>query len=197
VFNIALSKGLWVRVLNGILRVDLPVDKSDLIRISDQTDTLGDYEFEFGRPTANYIYGAGTGSGTSQAIYERGDGESITQFGRFESLLNIGRTAVEAEIADAIDAELEKKKAVAWFVFTVNDLPDRVLGTDYWVGDIVAVTVRNRYFLTRVSEVTVTTTPDGTTMKPVFVNSASYVISRSSYDRMKLIESRLERLEAK
>jgi hypothetical protein len=198
IFDIGLAKGLWVRVVNGILRIDLPSDKSNLVRISDQTDTLGDYEFEFGRPSANYVYGAGTGTGTSQAIYERGDGDSITQYGRYESLLNIGRTAVEGEIADAIDAELEKKKAVAWFSFTVNDLPDRILGKDYWVGDVVAVMVRNRYFTTRVSEVAVTSTPDGTAMKPVFVNSGSYAISRSSYyDRVKSVESRLERLEAK
>jgi len=196
VFGIGISKDLWVRVLNGVALVQEPVDRTALIQLSDVTDTLLKWKFHWGKPKTNYIYGGGAGSGTSQAIYERGDGVSISQYGRREGFLNIGRTAVTGEIADQIDAELAKTAAIAWFEFVVNpDMPDRVLGVDYWVGDLVSVTIKGVSFTARLSEVTITDTKDKIEVKPVFVNNASYTLSRNAYDRFRRLEERIARLE--
>lgn len=195
---IALAKDLGVRVLDGQFCVWQPQDRSASVRFSDDTDTLGDYEFEVGYPDANYIYGAGSGGGTSQAIYEKGDSASISTYGRSEEFINIGRTAVSADISAEIDGELEKRASVAWFEFSVVETPDRKFWTNFWLGDLVSIQARGLSFSTRLSEVNITAYPDGTTeLKPLYINNASFTLSRREHDRLRLMEQRLSRLEEK
>lgn len=194
--RIALGAGLGVRVLDWQFQVWQPSDLSSSIIFSDVLDTLGDYEFETGDPEANYLYGAGDGEGTSQTFYEQGDPLSISEYGRIEALLNIGRTTSSADISAQITAELQKQAALAWFVFNVIETPDREFWTDLWVGDLVTVQARGLSYTTRLSEIAITVNADGTQeLKPVFVNNASFVLSRRAHDRLRAMEQRIARLE--
>jgi hypothetical protein len=198
IVTIALARGLGVRVLDGVFQVYQPVDRSEKIRFSDEIDTLGSYKFHVGKPKANYLYGAGAGEGPSQAFYEKGDTGSIVEYGREEAYVNVDRTAVEANISAQLDAELQKQAGAAWFVFDVIETPDREFWTDFWLGDLVLVQARGLQYITRLSELTVTAYPDGSTeLKPVFINNATFEISRRSHDRLRLMEQRLARLEQK
>lgn len=196
--QIALAKDLGVRVLAGQFEVYLPEDKSASIVFSDVTDTLGKYQYHIGKPKANYLYGAGSGSGTSQAFYERGDGASIASYGRRENYVNVGRTAVDTEIAAQLDAELQKQACIAWFEFEIVETPDREFWTDFWLGNLVSVQARSVVYTTRLAELTVSVAADGSvTTKPLFVNNASYLLSLRTYDRLRQMEQRLARLEQK
>jgi hypothetical protein len=195
---IGLARGLGVRVLDGEFQVYQPVNRSPSILFSDVLDTLGSYKFHVGKPKANYLYGAGAGEGSSQAIYEKGDSASITERGRMETFVNVDRTAVDAEISAQLDAELQKQAGVAWFEFDVIETPDREFWTDFWLGDLVSVQVRGLLYVSRLSELTITAFPDSTAdLKPVFVNNATYEISRRTHDRLRMMEQRLARLEQK
>lgn len=196
--TIGLAKELGVRVLDGVFQVYQPEDRSASILFSDENDTLGAYKFHVGKPEANYLYGAGSGEGTAQVFYEKGDAASIAEHGRVETYINVDRTAVEAEISAQLDAELQKQAAVAWFEFDIVETPDREFWTDFWLGDLVSVRVRGLLYITRLSELTIAAYPDGNTdLKPVFVNNATYEISRRSHDRLRLLEQRIARLEQK
>jgi hypothetical protein len=196
VATIGLARNLGVRVLDGVFQVYQPADRSASIQFDDVNDTLGSYKFHVGKPMANYIYGAGSGDGTSQAIYEKGDPASITEWGRVEEFFSIGRTAVDADIAGQIDAELQKQAAVAWFEFAVVETPDREFWKDFWLGDLVSVLARGLEYICRLSELTVTAYPDGhIDLNPVFVNNATFALSRRSHDRLRLMEQRIARLE--
>lgn len=193
---IGLARGLGLRVLDGQFQIWQPADKTASILFSDVIDTLGDYEFEVGDPEANYLYGAGSGSGVTQAFYERGDAASIAEYGRLEHYLNIGRTAVDAEISAQIDSDLQKLAAAAWFKFDIVETPDRAFWTDLWLGDLVTVQARGLSFTTRMSELTITAYPDGTqTLQPVFINNATFELTRREYDRLRQMEQRIARLE--
>lgn len=195
---IGLATDLGLRVLDGEFQVWAPQDLSAKVRFSDITDTLGSYEFEVGNPEANYLYGAGSGSGTSQAFYEKGDPTSITSYGRIEGYMNIGRTAVTAEIDKALDAELQKQSGTAWFKFTVVETPDRAFWTDFWLGDLVSVEIQGQIYNVRLCELTITVNADGTTeLKPVFVYNGSFVPALRMRDSLELIGQRIARLEEK
>lgn len=196
VCTIALAQGLGVRVLDGQFQVFAPQDKSKPVRFSDLTDTLGEFEFEVGEPEANYLYGGGSGTGTSQALYEKGDSQSILEHGRIEQFVNFGRTAVVAEIDAQLDAELERQASTAWFEFDIVETPDRAFHTDFWLGDLVGVAVQGFNFTTRLAEVTITAYPDGTVaLKPLFVDNGSFALSRNRHDRLRQMEQRIARLE--
>jgi hypothetical protein len=196
--GIGLATDLGLRVLDGEFQIWVPQDLSAKVRFSDITDTLGSYEFEIGDTEANYLYGGGSGSGTSQAFYEKGDPTSITEYGRVEGYVNIGRTAVTAEIDAALDAELQKQAATAWFKFTVVETPDRALWTDYWLGDLVSVEVKGQIYVTRLCELTITVNADRTTdLKPIFIYNGSFVPALRMHDSLVLIGQRIARLEEK
>lgn len=196
--GIALATDLGVRMRDGVFEVWVPGDKSADVRFSDKTDTLGSYEFEIGDTEANYLYGAGSGTGTSQAFYEKGDPTSITQYGRVEGYTNIGRTAVVAEIDAALDAELQKQAATAWFKFSIEEMPDREFWNDFWIGDLVGVEVRGQAYNARLCELAITVNADGTTdLKPVFVYNGSFVPGLRTHDSLVLVGQRIARLEEK
>lgn len=195
---IGLAADLGLRVLDGEFQVWQPQDLSAKVRFSDVTDTLGSYEFEIGDTEANYLYGGGSGSGTSQAFYEKGDPSSIMEYGRVEGYVNIGRTAVTAEIDAALDSELQKQSATAWFKFTIVETPDRALWTDFWLGDLVSVEIKGQLYTTRLCELTITVNADKTTyLKPIFVYNGSFVPALRMHDSLVLIGQRIARLEEK
>ncbi len=196
--GIGLATDLGLRVLDGQFQIWVPQDRSASVRFSDKTDTLGSFEFEIGDTEANYIYGAGSGTGTSQAFYEKGDPSSIAQYGRVEGYANVGRTAVVAEIDAALDAELQKQAATAWFKFSVEETPDREFWNDFWLGDLVGVEVRGQSYAARLCEITITVNADGTTgLNPVFVYNGSFVPALRMHDSLVLIGQRIARLEEK
>lgn len=195
---LGLTADLGLRVIDGEFQVWVPVDKSASVRFSDVTDTLGSYEFEIGDPEANYLYGAGSGAGTSQAFYEKGDPTSITSYGRIEGYANIGRTAVTAEIDAALDADLQKQSGTAVFQFIVVETPDRAFWTDFWLGDLVGVEVQGQAYAARLCELAITVNADGAIeLKPVFVYNGSFVPTLRTRDSLVLIGQRIARLEEK
>lgn len=196
--GIGLATDMGLRVLDGVFGVWVPEDRSASVRFSDKTDTLGSFEFEIGDTEANYIYGAGSGTGTSQAFYEKGDPSSIAQYGRVEGYANVGRTAVTAELDAALDAELQKQAATAWFKFSVVETPDRELWINYWLGDLVGVEVQGQSYNARLCELKITVNADKTiNLEPVFVYNGSFVPALRMRDSLELVGQRIARLEEK
>jgi hypothetical protein len=101
------------------------------------------YSYDTTVPEANYLFAGGQGDLAARLIVEDEDPVSVEMYGRREAFLD-ERSAPDATyLSQKIKAQLVERSASSGLTIEPVEGPDTRLGTDYWLGDTVAVRLRD------------------------------------------------------
>ncbi|MBE3144662.1 MAG: hypothetical protein IMZ61_12190, partial [Planctomycetes bacterium] len=160
--------------------------------------TLGDFVYEFSAPDMNYSIVGGLGDLTARAFAEKGDNQSILDWGLQEDFLDYNTTAVVAELLDRATDELTQRAGATKIDITSQSLPDREPITDYWLGDTVTVVIDDAIFQVKAVEFEIILDGQGIQkVIPTFSNGNSPVGLLHNFDREARTRRAVNRLERK
>lgn len=167
--NLAAIGGIGLRCVNQVFDCYFPADLSAPVILSKALGTLGDFSYEFGLPDVNFIFVGGSGTGTSRAITELGDSQSILDWRIQEAFLDASKTSVVAELMDAGTAELGKKAGASKFSVSSIAMPGREPLVDYGLGDRIKAVIDGVSLTMIAAEFEISLTKDGAQkVKPTF-----------------------------
>jgi len=139
--DLALAGGIAFHVVSDDLKVFIPTDKSAIARFSITFANLEDYHYANDIATANYFVVGGGGDLTSRVFTEIGNSASILACGRWEDFADRRDTTdivtMQREALDRLVTSTEKVQAH----IEVVELPNMVFGTDFYLGDQVAIEI--------------------------------------------------------
>lgn len=188
--------GLGFRVVQGDSGIEFgvyqPTDRTADFTFSIEIGTLDGFHYEGGIPEVNYIYGAGSGEGTSRLIVEGGDSASIAEFGRYEMFRDRRDTAIADEIQQTIAEELISGAAKASYELTLSDALR--FGTDYGLGDLVKVVAEEIELTEVIREVTLSASAEGLKVTPL-VGSAEASTKLDIFRERRQMKQRISQLE--
>lgn len=168
---VAGGSDIGFRVVQSIDVVALPilkfqvyraVDRTESVKFSSDLGNLAAFEYMSESPEANYVYVGGQGEGTARTIVERQDPDSIATWERIEGeFIDRRDTASAGELAQAGDDALVQGQEKTSMSITPIDTPQQTYGTDYNLGDIVAIEWEEGSIQDAIREVKINLTPQG------------------------------------
>jgi Siphovirus ReqiPepy6 Gp37-like protein len=124
------------------LRVGLPVDRSDSVRLTQPAGTLTQATATIAAPTATHVLVAGGGEGIDRLLTQRADPDlAATWARRIETFRDQRGTNDLTQLAQAGDEVLAQAAATAGIACTPADTPSQRYGYEYGLGDTVTVEV--------------------------------------------------------
>ena len=122
-----------------ILRFRVPRDRSRAVRFADGNGGVTEGSYSLDAPTATTVLVAGQGEGADRTIIER---DRDSTWGRRIEIFKDQRDTDEAdELEQSAVEQLDEGAAGAGANFVATETPGLVFGTDYMLGDTVAVEI--------------------------------------------------------
>lgn len=192
--------GLGFRTIQSagqiLFEVYQPADLSNRVRFSWGLGNLLEVHYTPQAPTATVAIVGGDGTGSSRTIRERVNSAAVTRWGRIEVFVNQGATSDTTQMDQAGDQALADGGEQAQLSVVAVDADGQRYGTDYQLGDIVAVEVYPGLQISEVVRaVTLTATPDSGEVVSPLIGSDSTITDLPTLKRLRQIEARLGQLE--
>ncbi len=137
-----------------------PTDKTATIIFSEELGNLRAYEYSVEAAEANYFIAGGGGEGVARTFQEKGDSQSIVDWGRIEQFRDRRDTTDTDELIQTIDEELLSKAEKTNLSTTPINTDAIAFLTDYGLGDKVTVMVDGEAIQDVIREVKITLTRD-------------------------------------
>lgn len=154
--NLATQGGVGFRFIGMEFQVFIPTDRSRTAVFDEERGSLTGFKYHSKRPTANYYYAGGAGTGTGRTFYESGDSDSVVQCGRIETFLDCRQAASTSEIQGKIDEEIGKNSSTAEFsAELINGAGGLLAFQNYNLGDQVTAIADGQILTALVREITV------------------------------------------
>lgn len=151
-----------------VFTVYQPVNRSASVRFDDELGNLRAFTYSERAPSGgNFIVVGGGGEDIARVFVTGGDAASITRFGRIEAFQDRRDTTDTTELEQARDTTLSEGAAVSAVGVTPQDTRGVAYGSDYGLGDKVAVVIDGVTLTEVVREVGISITPDGAMVLPV------------------------------
>lgn len=133
--------GFKVALVNKILQFQVyqPADKTRSAFFSPLLGNLASFEYTKENPEANFLVIGGLNESESRVFKERGDGESIQEFGRYEEYIGNRGTDDAGEMYQRMDEELATKAFKTSLSISPIDTPVLAFHKHYNLGDKVSV----------------------------------------------------------
>ena len=141
-----------------------PVDKSKFIRMDIDNDMLDKTSYGFGAPTGTRFIVAGQGEGTQRQIIQTNAPAQVeTDWGRIVEIFKDRRdTADPVELAaEGAQGVADNGKTITSLSVTPSDNVSMVFARDWFLGDIVGVTVDDEELTAVVTEAIISISEDG------------------------------------
>lgn len=190
--------GLGVEIINKVVTLYSPTDKSSTIVLSRDLGNLLSYKYNFRYPVANYVFVAGQNQGTARTIVERADSTSRTNFGTYEFFKDQRDESVTANLESVGDALLEENATK----YSITVEPTEESGIEfqqhYKLGDKIRARIDGENFDHVVREVNIELTPEKATVKPVLgtVDSTqNEMINQLIFRDRRIFDRRLRTIE--
>ena len=153
-----------------VFKVYQPVDRSGEIRMDIDNNQLSSIEYLYKQPEATRIIVGGKGTAEQRAFLEVSTAESLvaeTEWGRRIELFHDARSSQsEDELLQAgLEQLVDKGKTIKSLSVTPNDYTTMQYGKDWFLGDIVSVTVGDEEIIQIVTEVGIIVNNNGVTVK--------------------------------
>lgn len=183
--------GLQVRWVSGALvfSVLVPRDVSASVRLYDTSGAIEDWERLLARPESSYVFSAGKESADARPFAEGGSGD-VSTWGRIERWVDARSTDVADELSESRDEALADGGSVDSVTAQAAEVGSFTFGTDYRLGDTVALEVGGARRFATVVGVDV----DVSTVRPVLSDGRLQPLL-PSLGRIQDLERRMSRQE--
>jgi len=150
--ELALAGGISFQVIGDQFKVFVPSDKSAGVRFSPSLGNVELFHYANDIAVANYFIVGGGGDLTSRTFTEIGNSASIINCGRWEDFADRRDTTdvptMQQEAISRMESSLEKVQAH----IDVIELPNMAFGTDFYLGDRVAIEIDGMWLIAEVQE---------------------------------------------
>jgi hypothetical protein len=183
-----------------VFDVYVPTDRSQYIRMDILNDGLEESGWGFSAPSATEVWVGGGGEGVARIIRKvtstAADAEASLWKIRFESFLDQRQTTVTTELDQAGQEVLtEKGSTVRTIKVTPSTSPSMQVGRDWWLGDLVTVTVDGQDPVARVTQIGIKVNRDGMVVQAVVGDPQGFTFESLLVAKINDLESRLSALE--
>lgn len=197
--DLAIKAGdLGIEVLNKVVTIYAPSDKTTSIALSTDLGNLLSYRYTFRYPDANYAFVAGQNEGTARTVVERSISGSISSYGLYEMFKDQRNVSVTAELEAAGDAELLEKATKYSLEVEPSEESGIRFQEHYKLGDKIRARIDGENFDQVVREVGIKINRDTASIQPVLGtvgSTANELINRLIFRDRDIFEGRMTNIE--
>ena len=202
--EVALLGGLGFRVVQEfddffginllVFQIYQPQDVTREVVFSKARRNLAGYRYYVEAPEANFIIVGGGGEETDRYFAYTADEPSRVLYGTIESFLDQRHTTDQAELLQALYAELEERTEKTELEIKPLDAEGTQFSKDYRLGDKATVEVQGEKIHDVIRAIDLVITPDGENVTPI-VGTPGVGTSFRLFDDFRRLQGRVGKIE--